>query len=333
MTQPNTAASLAARLVGRSGDYQGNEFFIKGDDFAIGRAFECHLMLNDEMISARHARIVHTGDQYELQDLGSTNGTFVNGEKIDKKVLRTGDMIMFGGLTFEFVRPVDVSRTMVATPEAMAELAKAKAAAGPGAASAPAAGHAAASTQVVKIPKPHPAHGHVAVGLIPGLLMGLLIAYVLPLLAAAFQMNKAGSLTGADLLNTLRSWVVGFPGMYTHEGWKIFGLRTVPGIIVLVGLALGPIVGGFLVRRIGRCGAFAAALGFSLGYVVVSFVAQAAVLKFAFAGISTYYPGIVSTLGAWGNMAVVLVYFAGIAFILSFFGALLSRTHNYQTHT
>ncbi len=320
MTQPIGAASLAARLVGRNGEYQGNEYYIKGDDFIIGRAFECHLMLNDNMISSKHARIVHANDQYELQDLGSTNGTFLNGEKVDKKALRTGDLVMLGGLEFEFVRPVDVSRTMVATPEAMAELARAKAAASPAAAPVHATSHPAAAAEVVKIPK---AGGSLIGGLIPGLLMGLLISYVIPMLAAAFQMNKAGSLTGSDLLNTLRSWAVGFPGMYTHEGWKLFGIKTVPGILVLVGLALGPIIGGFLVRRLSRRGAFGSALAFSFGYLVLGFLIQAGVLKFAMAGISSYYPGIAASLGGWGNMGVVLAYFFGVAFILSFMGALL----------
>ncbi len=320
MSQP-IAASLAARLVGRNGEYQGNEFYIKGDDFIIGRAFECHLMLNDNMISSKHARIVHAGEQYELQDLGSTNGTFVNGAKIDKIALRTGDLVMLGGLEFEFVRPVDVSRTMVATPEAMAELAKAKAASAAPAAPAHAPVHAASAAEVVKIPKT--GGGSLIGGLIPGLLMGLLISYLLPILAAAFQMNKAGSLTGSSLLDTVRSWAIGFPGMYTHEGWKLFGLKTVPGIIVLAGLALGPIIGGFLLRRLGRKGGFASALAFALGYVILGGLIQLAVLKFAVSGISSYYPPIAASLGSTGNMAVVAGYFFGVSFVLSWLGALL----------
>jgi hypothetical protein len=152
--------------------------------------------------------------------------------------------------------------------------------------------------------------------------MGLLIAYLLPLLAAAFQMNKAGSLTGPDLLNTVRSWAIGFPGMYTHEGWKLFGLKTVPGIIVLAGLALGPIIGAFLVRRLSRKGVFASALAFSLGYLILGVVIQLAVRKFAIAGLASFYPPIAASLGSLGNMIVGLAYFLGVAFGLSFLGAL-----------
>jgi hypothetical protein len=319
MTPSNVPASVAARLVGRNGEYQGNEFFIKGDDFLIGRAFECHLMLNDEMISGQHARIVRSGEHYEVQDLGSTNGTFVNGEKIDKKVLRTGDVIRFGALEFEFLRPLDVSRTMVATPEAMAELAKAKAHAVP--AAAPAA--ARAPVEIVKIPKA--AHGHLMAGLIPGVLMGLLIAYILPILSTAFQMNQLGSLTVSNIVQFVQNWARIFPGLYTHEGVKLFNVHMVTGIIVLVGLILGPLVGGYLARRLGRRGPIGTALAFTLGYAVIVVVIQAAVLKFALAQMTTAYPLIVSSLGGWGNLGVVLAYFAGVVFVISFIGGLFAK--------
>jgi hypothetical protein len=59
MTQPTSAASLAARLVGRSGDYQGNEFFIKGDDFAIGRAYFAGVVFG-ALLSRTHNYQTHT---------------------------------------------------------------------------------------------------------------------------------------------------------------------------------------------------------------------------------------------------------------------------------
>jgi hypothetical protein len=317
MTQPN----FAARLIGKSGEYQGSEFFIKGDEFAIGRAFECHLMLNDNMISSRHAHIVRQGEHYQIEDLGSTNGTFVNGEKIDKKQLRTGDKVMIGGLEFEFVQPLDVSRTMVATPEAMAELARAKA----GAAHPAAAPVAAPVVESVKIPETT-GGGSLIGGLIPGLIMGLLIAYVLPLLSAAFQMKKAGALTITNLLEFIDNWASVFPGLHSHVGVKGFTTGNWTGIVVIVGLALGPIVGGFLVARIGKKGPGAVALSFTFFYFVVAAILQLALLKFDFSQLPEGYPGIVSSLGAWGNVALGLGYFFGVVFILSFIGALLGRT-------
>ncbi|MCX6560669.1 MAG: FHA domain-containing protein [Candidatus Aminicenantes bacterium] len=321
MTQSNVPASVAARLVGRNGEYLGNEFFIKGDDFLIGRAFECHLMLNDEMISSQHARIVRSGEHYELQDLGSTNGTFVNGEKIAKKVLRTGDKLMFGALEFEFSRPLDVSRTMVATPEAMAELAKAKAHAIPAAAPAPAP---AAAMEVVKIPKAAP--GHPLAGLIPGVLMGLLIAYIVPLLAAAFQLNKLGNLTVTGVGQFLKSWAGTFPGMHTHVGLASFDLSNMTSLIALIGLALGPFVGGFLARRLGRRGQIGTALAFAISYAVVALIIQIAVFKAAFSDLPLSYPGIVRSLGPWGNFVVVLAYFVGVVFVISLIGGLFGRS-------
>ncbi len=312
MTQPN----FAPRLIGKSGEYQGSEFFIKGDEFSIGRAFECHLMLNDNMISGRHAHIVRQGEHYELQDLGSTNGTFVNGEKIDKKLLRTGDKVMVGGLEFEFVQPLDVGRTMVATPEAMAELAKAKAVAAQPAATP--------VVESVKIPKAA-GGGSLVGGLIPGLLMGLLIAYILPLLSAAFQMKKAGALTVSSLLEFVQNWARIFPGLYTHEGIKLFTTGNWTGIVVIVGLALGPIVGGFLVARIGKKGPGATALVFTIFYAIVAVVLQLVLLKFDVSQLTQGFPPLVPSLGAWGNVALGLGYFFGVVFILSFIGALMGR--------
>jgi hypothetical protein len=312
MTQP----SFAARLVGKNGEYQGNEFIIKGEEFSIGRAFECHLMLNDNMISGRHARIVRQGEHYQLEDLGATNGTFVNGEKISKKLLRTGDKLMFGGLEFEFVQPMDVSRTMVATPEAMAELAKAKAQSAPR--------PAAPAVEAVQIPKAT-AGGSLVGGLIPSLIMGLLIAYILPLLSAAFQMNKMASLTGKGLLEFVQNWARIFPGLYTHEGVKLFASGNWTGIVVILGLALGPIVGGFLAARIGKRGTGATALSFTIFYAIIAVVIQLAVLKFDFSQLAMGYPQIVPSLGAWGNAGLGLAYFFGVVLILSFIGAALGR--------
>lgn len=62
----------------------------------IGRGADNLLQLADPSVSSRHAQITATGDIYELTDLGSTNGTRVNGVAVTTATLRVGDQIRFG---------------------------------------------------------------------------------------------------------------------------------------------------------------------------------------------------------------------------------------------
>jgi pSer/pThr/pTyr-binding forkhead associated (FHA) protein len=55
--------------------------------------------------SSRHARLYHHGGQYWLEDLQSTNGTFLNDKPVDMPiVLAKGDLVRIGSVTFQFVR-------------------------------------------------------------------------------------------------------------------------------------------------------------------------------------------------------------------------------------
>jgi hypothetical protein len=86
---------LALRFI--SGKYQGGEFPLpETGEIIIGRSSELDMVLVEDMVSRRHAKIsVHNGDIY-LEDLGSTNGSFVNGEKITRTKLAEGDRILIG---------------------------------------------------------------------------------------------------------------------------------------------------------------------------------------------------------------------------------------------
>jgi FhaA, N-terminal domain/FHA domain len=69
----------------------------------IGRSSDCSVVLADPNVSRRHAEIRHIGEGYSLIDLGSTNGTEVNGQRIAETALMNGDVIGVGQtkLTFE----------------------------------------------------------------------------------------------------------------------------------------------------------------------------------------------------------------------------------------
>ena len=63
----------------------------------IGRSRSCELTLKSLDASRRHAEIVSVSGGYRIRDLGSTNGTFVNGDNVDERTLETGDRIEIGG--------------------------------------------------------------------------------------------------------------------------------------------------------------------------------------------------------------------------------------------
>ncbi|MEM7413364.1 MAG: FHA domain-containing protein [Myxococcota bacterium] len=67
-----------------------------GETVILGRSRECALRLPDADTSRKHAKIVCDGDAFVIHDLGSTNGTFVNGERVSTQTLRPGDRIEIG---------------------------------------------------------------------------------------------------------------------------------------------------------------------------------------------------------------------------------------------
>jgi len=80
-----------------SGKYQGGEFPIVNDKpIIVGRSSDLDMVLVEDMVSRKHARIQMQQDQIWIEDLGSTNGTFVNGEKIKRARLKEGDRVLIG---------------------------------------------------------------------------------------------------------------------------------------------------------------------------------------------------------------------------------------------
>jgi phosphoserine phosphatase RsbU/P len=85
-----------ARVVSISPD-PGRLYRLDGDEFLMGRRLDCHIHINDQRASRRHARIRRDGSQWQLEDLGSYNGTHINGRRIHGTTrLRHGDEIEIG---------------------------------------------------------------------------------------------------------------------------------------------------------------------------------------------------------------------------------------------
>src|SRR5258707_7703154 len=91
------AASRAFALKCIAGKCQGGEFPLKQEkQIVIGRWGELDVVLAEDMVSRKHAKISTQGGKIVIEDLGSTNGTFVNGEKIKHPRLKEGDRILIG---------------------------------------------------------------------------------------------------------------------------------------------------------------------------------------------------------------------------------------------
>ncbi|MDB4941546.1 MAG: hypothetical protein JWP97_1080 [Labilithrix sp.] len=93
--RPAGGRSYVLRFI--SGKYQGGEFPIVNDKpIIVGRSSDLDMVLVEDMVSRKHARITMQQDQIWIEDLGSTNGSFVNGEKIKRARLKEGDRVLIG---------------------------------------------------------------------------------------------------------------------------------------------------------------------------------------------------------------------------------------------
>lgn len=85
------------QLVMRSGPTPGAVHPLEGDQIMIGRDSSNGVAINDPEVSRRHARLTFQGGKYVIEDLGSTNGTFINGQRLSgPHVLKAGDVVALG---------------------------------------------------------------------------------------------------------------------------------------------------------------------------------------------------------------------------------------------
>jgi hypothetical protein len=108
MTRPlkPRTSRLAPRLVIESGPHKGDEYIIRKSLTTIGRNETCDLIVDDPLVSRRHCQIVWDGVYCTVEDLGSTNGTFVNGKQLGSAYsLRPGDNVQVADVIFHFADP------------------------------------------------------------------------------------------------------------------------------------------------------------------------------------------------------------------------------------
>lgn len=89
-------------MVALNGQHKGEDFRLRVGKNVIGTAADCDVVLTDKKISRKHATIRFEGGEFQIADLDSSNGCFVNEEKIQKHDLIDNDIIKLGDIEFEF---------------------------------------------------------------------------------------------------------------------------------------------------------------------------------------------------------------------------------------
>ena len=92
-----------AKLIVMSSPGAGREYPLPLAAFYIGRSTTNDLVVDDEQVSGQHASLFYREDTFWVEDLKSTNGTYVNGKRIDQSVpLKDEDLIKIGAMILRF---------------------------------------------------------------------------------------------------------------------------------------------------------------------------------------------------------------------------------------
>lgn len=89
-------------LIGISSDVIGQQFILDKEKTEIGRRPSCDIVLSDSSVSSMHAHVICDNGSWRVLNLLSSNGTFVNGEKVVDQQIVPGDMVAFAGSEFVF---------------------------------------------------------------------------------------------------------------------------------------------------------------------------------------------------------------------------------------
>jgi hypothetical protein len=118
----HSGGTMAAQFqfVMRSGPNPGKIYPLEAPELIIGRDANNGISINDAEVSRKHAKLSLHGTAYVLQDLGSTNGTFVNGQRVTStQVLNAGDSISFGeNISLTYEAAYDPNATVISSAQA-----------------------------------------------------------------------------------------------------------------------------------------------------------------------------------------------------------------------
>ena len=90
-------------LVVKRGPNAGSRYVLEGSAVSAGRSPDSDIFLDDVTVSRRHASFVPSGATYEVRDVGSLNGTYLNRERIEAALLANGDEVQIGKFRLVFL--------------------------------------------------------------------------------------------------------------------------------------------------------------------------------------------------------------------------------------
>lgn len=103
MTAYNPPKRVRACLVQYNGTNLGKRHILEGTEWVIGRSPNVSIVVNEQSVSRQHARCQRVGDNIEIDDLGSSNGTYVNDKRVvGRQALNDGDIIRLGTILFKY---------------------------------------------------------------------------------------------------------------------------------------------------------------------------------------------------------------------------------------
>ncbi len=85
------------------GTKRGSRYSLDADRLTAGRHPDSAIFLDDVTVSRRHAELHRLGDGFEVRDVGSLNGTYLNGTSVDRASLRDGDVVQVGKFKLRYV--------------------------------------------------------------------------------------------------------------------------------------------------------------------------------------------------------------------------------------
>jgi hypothetical protein len=108
--QRSAAGGRAASLRAEKGPLAGRSFAVSRSPYTLGRGEECELTVPEAPVSRRHAQLVQQRGRWVLRDLGSSNGTFLNLQRLESpQPLHSGDLVFVGESAFHFSAPTGPS--------------------------------------------------------------------------------------------------------------------------------------------------------------------------------------------------------------------------------
>ena len=103
VTVTRAPTPVRACLIQYSGASLGRRYQLDAPEILVGRAQECGIMLADGSVSREHAKIFSSGETFEIEDLRSSNGTFIQSQRIATRTpLSDGTTLRFGSVMFKF---------------------------------------------------------------------------------------------------------------------------------------------------------------------------------------------------------------------------------------